>query len=58
MALLNLPAPTVLEPKTAPATDESAEGDRRYGTIALTRRPPRDELHHSTGRDLWGCTAR
>ncbi len=28
------------------------EGDRRYGIVALTRRAPRDEPHHTRGRDL------
>lgn len=30
---------------------DPAEGDRRYGIVALTRRAARDELHHSRGRD-------
>jgi len=51
MALLDPPAPTVLETKKRhPSRRRKQEGDRRYGIVALTRTATRDELHPSRGR--------
>ncbi len=51
MALLNPPAPTLLEPKTT-TTKTAPRKDRRHGIVAPTHGVTREELHHLAGRDL------